>query len=240
MSKLAKGCVAEFIGTFALCFFGCGSIVMTHDAAGGAGSLITVALAHGLVLAVFISGTMYISGGQLNPAVAFGVAVAGKQPWSQAVTFMITQCIAGACGVGMMVFLLGQSPALQSAMEATNHGATLGSLSIGDAGRGIDPSVVGVFGLELLMTFALVFVVLTTAVDERAHRLGGFCIGLTVAICIVAFGPLTGASMNPARSFGPAVYGHWQMHWVYWAAPLAGGALAAGVYRLVWANEPKP
>jgi len=236
MNKLTKGCVAEFIGTFALCFFGCGSIVMTSGMAGGAGSLITVALAHGFVLAVFISGTMYISGGQLNPAVAVGVAVAGKQPWSQAGAFIVTQCIAGACGVGMMVFLLGQSPAMVSAMESVNHGATLGAFSIGNEALGITPSVVAVLGLEALMTFALVFVVLTTAVDDRAHKLGGVCIGLTVAIGIVAFGPMTGASMNPARSLGPAFYGHWEMQWVYWVAPIGGAALAGFVYRGVWAN----
>lgn len=229
MNKLQKGCLAEFIGTFALCFFGCASIVMSDGLAGGAGSLITIAMAHGIALMVFITATMYISGGQLNPAVAIGVAVAGKQPWSQAFAYIVSQLIAGACAVGMLVFLLGQDETLKEALVATKHGATLGSLSVGD-----NASVIGVFGIEFFMTFALMFVIFAAVVDDRAHKLGGLCIGLTVAMGIMAFGPVTGGSMNPARSLGPALYGHWDMHWVYWAGPISGAVAAALVYKIGW------
>jgi len=133
-----------------------------------------------------------------------------------------------------MVFLLGQDETLKGAMESVNHGATLGVLSTGERAAPI-----AVFGLEAIMAFALVFVVLMTAVDKRAHKLGGVCIGLTVGACIVAFGPVTGASMNPARSFGPALFGHWDMHLVYWLAPLAGGAVAGLMYRCFF-SDTKP
>jgi MIP family channel proteins len=234
MPPLAKGCIAEAIGTFALVFFGAGAILMTAEVNGGAGSLITVAMAHGIALAVFISGTMYISGGQLNPAVSIGLLVAGKQSPGQTGAFILSQLFAAACAAGMLVFALTPEVANswdEAAGSGTNVGATIGSLTR-------DGNVMGVIVLEALQTFALVFVVLTTAVDARAHKLGGVCIGLTVAMCIMAFGPMTGSSMNPARTFGPALYGHWDMHWVYWFAPVLGAVLAALVYRFVWMDPP--
>jgi len=233
MNKLAQGCIAEFIGTFALCFAGCASIVLTVDSI-GAGSLATVALAHGLVLTVFVTACLYISGSQFNPAVSVGVLLAGKQSLTQTIAFIISQLLAAASGVGMMTFLFSENETTAAALETARHGATLGSLSDPETG-----SIISVFGIEALMTFALMFVILAAVVDDRAHKIGGFCVGLTVATGILAFGPLTGASMNPARSFGPALYGHWDMHWVYWAGPITGSIVAALVYRFVWADAKK-
>lgn len=233
MDNKIKIGLAEFIGTFALCFFGAGAIVMTHDSV-GAGSLITVAAAHAIALIVFISGLMYISGGQFNPAVSLGVFLAKKQTAANMFLCIGAQLIGAIAGIGAMVFLLGQDEILRGAMEGVNHGATLGALSTGNRA-----SPIAVFGLEAIMTFALVFVVLSTAVDDRAHKLGGVCIGLTVGACILAFGPITGASMNPARSLGPALFGHWDMHWVYWIAPLTGGAIAGLSYKVFFASESK-
>ena len=138
--------------------------------------------------------------------------------------------VAAAAGVGMMTFLLGESDATASAVASAAHGATIGSLTLGG-------HTLAVFALEALMTFTLMFVILAGLVDARAPKLGGFYVGLTVATCIFAFGPLTGASMNPARTFGPAVYGHWEMHWVYWAAPIVGALVAGGVYKLAWTQD---
>jgi aquaporin TIP len=126
---------------------------------------------------------------------------------------------------------LGAGPAMGDALAAVRHGATLGALSTGE-----DASVVGVFVFEVIMTFALMFVILAAIVDGRAQKHAGLMVGGTVSACIFAFGPVTGASMNPARSFGPAVFGHWDMHWVYWLAPITGAALAALVYTLVFAR----
>lgn len=221
--KIVRECVAEFLGTFALVFFGAGSIVLTTQTAGAdaGANLITVALAHGLILAVFVTGAIHITGGQFNPAVSVGLVIAGKQPAQKAIVYIVTQLLAAACAAGMLMALLGPDIANS---EAANLGATIGELTK-------QGNVAAVIGFEAIMTFALMWVVLSCIADERAHKTGGICIGLVVMACIFLAGPLTGASMNPARSFGPALYGHWEMHWVYWAAPMAGAIAAAALWR---------
>ncbi len=235
MNKLVQGCVAEFLGTFALVFFGCASIIVTgkgFEEGSGAG-LVTIALAHGLILAVSVSAAMYISGGQFNPAVSIGVFVAGKQPLERALAFIGAQVVGAVAASAILLNLLG--PELVGTDPGSPQlGATIGYLTRFHL-------VVPVIGIEGILTFALVFVVLAAAVDERAHKTAGLQVGLTVAACICAAGPLTGASMNPARSFGPAlVGGHWIMHWAYWVGPLAGATAAALVYREVWSANQKP
>ncbi len=221
--KIVRECVAEFLGTFALVFFGAGSIVLTSHTVGSAAgaNLITIALAHGLILIVFVTGAIHITGGQFNPAVSVGLVVAGKQPVHTAVIYIITQLLAAASGAGMLIALLGADVANS---EVANLGATIGEFTKqGD--------ITAVIGFEAIMTFALMWVVLSCIADNRAHKLGGVCIGLVVMACIFLAGPLTGASMNPARTFGPALYGHWDMHWVYWAAPMAGAIAAGALWR---------
>ena len=230
MNSTVRGMVAEFIGTFALVFFGAGSIILASDQF-GAGNLMTIAMAHGLVLAVFVTGALYISGGQFNPAVSFGLVVAGKQDVPTAVKYMISQCIGAASGAGALVALLGAAVA-NNPEAGTNVGATIGSLTT-------DGNVVGVFGFEVILSFALMWAVLRCVADERAHKMGGVMVGVVVAACIVAAGPLTGASMNPARTLGPALYGHWDMHWVYWAAPLVGMGLAGVIDKAVFTEPAK-
>ncbi|MFG0258026.1 MAG: aquaporin [Phycisphaerales bacterium JB043] len=226
-----KGCVAECIGTFALCFFGCASIILTATHPGSGADLVTVALAHGLVLAVFVTGALHISGGQFNPSVSIALIVRGKQTPQQAALYILSQCIGAACGCGALVFFLGADVA-NNAEAGTNLGATIGSLTT-------DGNTLAVFGLEVLLTFALMFTILRCLVDDRTPvKHGGIAVGIVVACCIVAFGPLTGASMNPARSLGPALYGHWDMHWVYWAAPIVGAVLASIVDATFFASEP--
>lgn len=229
MNTLARGMVAEFIGTFFLIFVGCASIILGQKQLGPHGSLITVALAHGLILSIMVTACMYISGAQFNPAVSIGLVVAGKQKPGQAGAFIVTQLIAAACGAGMLQLIL--SP------DVANHpevklGATIGTLTM-------HADTQGVFLMEAIATFGLMMAILMGTVDSRAHKLGGFTIGLTVAACILAIGPLTGASMNPARTFGPAICGkHWDMHWVYWAGPVFGASVAAFVYKVVWDSKP--
>lgn len=230
MNRLTQGMVAEFLGTFALVFFGAGSIIMTHQAIGAA-NLVTIALAHGVTLSIFVTGAMYISGGQFNPAVSLALLLIGKQPPARAGAFIASQLLAACCAAGMLILLLGDGLARN---EAVRLGATIGSMTTG--AEGVPKSVAGVFGLEALMTFALMFSILMSTVDGRAHKLGGFCIGLTVTAMILAFGPLTGASMNPARTLGPAVYGYWDMLWVYMTAPVVGAAACALVYKAVWSG----
>lgn len=228
MKSLVPGCVAEFVGTFAFTFFGCASIMLTAPAAGSVGSLITVALAHALTISVFITGAMYISGGQFNPAVSIGLVVAGKQSPVQAAAFTVFQLLGAACAVGMLRVLLPST--IANSAEAM-HGATIGSMTK----AGLFGQVIGV---EAILTFALMFTVLAAVVDDRAHKLGGFPIGLVIGACILAAGPLTGASMNPARSFGPAVCGnHWDMFSAYLIGPIGGAIVAALLYRVFWAKK---
>jgi MIP family channel proteins len=221
MPDIVRASIAEFIGTFALIFFGCGSIIVANDMGG---SLVTVALAFGLVLMVFVPACMYISGSQFNPAVSIALTVIGKQDPKRTAIFVPVQLLAAACGAGMLVLIHGSEVANS---EAARLGASLGSLS--DEGK-----VFEVFLMEAVMTFSLMFVVLATVADTRSERLSGIYVGGVVAACIFVCGPLTGASMNPARSFGPALYGHWDMHWVYWLAPICGASIAGLVYKHVW------
>jgi MIP family channel proteins len=233
MNRLSAGCVAEFLGTFALTFFGAGAIIMTSLEAGAHGSLVTVALAHAFALFVFIAGCGYISGAQFNPAVSIGLIVAGKQSPFQAGAFIAAQLVGAVAAAGLLMAAL--TP--EMANGAAKLGATLGRFSM-------DGTVFPLILLEGVATFCLMFVILTTAVDLRAHKLGGLPIALTVGACILAIGPITGASMNPARSFGPALVGnHWQVFYAYLIGPIGGACVAAVVYRTFWkeaAPSPQP
>lgn len=230
MPRGFSACVAEFIGTFALVFFGACSIVLTHDALGGHGGLLSIALAHGLVLSVMISACAALSGAQFNPAVSIALLLIGKQGPARTGAFVLTQLIAAAAAAALLQWVL--TPEIANA-PSVRLGATIGALT--DQGRSQ-----AVLVLEILASFALMTSILMGTIDPRAPKLGGFTIGLTVAAMILAIGPLTGASMNPARTFGPALIGgHWDMAWIYWAGPVLGAAAAAVVYKLFWEPEEK-
>jgi MIP family channel proteins len=213
---MIKKCTAEFIGTFTLIFIGVGAIHNAADPTAGVG-LLGVALAHGLALAVMISATGGISGGHLNPAVTFGVLVGGKIKPLDALAYWVAQLAGGVAAGLLLVGLFGAD------------GREIVAKGTPDLGQGTSPGT-GIV-IEMVLTFFLVFVVYGTAVDARAPKIGGLAIGLTVALDILFGGPLTGAAMNPARTFGPALAsGHWNNHYVYWIGPLAGGALAGLIY----------
>jgi MIP family channel proteins len=207
--------VAEFIGTFALVFIGGAAIMMTKNPGTGAG-LVEVALAHGLILAVLVSATMRISG-HLNPAVTFGFFV----------TRRIDPIMAGIYWAAQLLGAVLAAYALKGLVpEMLVTAARIGGQSIA-----IDVTFRQAIGLETIATFFLVFVVFGTAVDPAAPKIGGLAIGLTLTAAILAIGPLTGASLNPARSFGPAVAANiFEGQLVYWIGPLIGGALAALLY----------
>lgn len=214
--------VAEFIGTFFLCFAGISAILSSTPVVGGGGGLVAIALAHGLALSIGVSLFGGVSGGHLNPAVTSAMLVTGRIRAGQALTYVLSQCLGAvvAAAICRAVF-----PA--AAVAQANLGIPLPAPW---ATTGV------VFTLEFVMTFLLVTAVFGTAVDPRGQvmKLGGFGIGLTVAFDILAAGPVTGASMNPARSFGPAlVQGYWTWHALYWLAPIAGGIVAGLVYEHV-------
>ena len=216
---------AEFLGTFTLCFAGQGAICV-HQMSGAQDSgLLAIAIAHGLALAVMISALGATSGGHFNPAVTFGFLVTGRQSAASAVAYWISQVLGAVVASFLLRWLF---PA--SVWQAVHLGAAAVSPEI---------TTGGALAIEFVLTFFLVTAVWGTAVDPRAPKIGGFGIGLTVTMDILMGGPLTGAAMNPARAFGPALAaGFWSGHWIYWAAPLAGGGLAALVYsRLVLPRE---
>lgn len=221
---LIKQCVAEFIGTFTLIFVGVGAIYSNPG-------LLGVALAHGLAIAVMVSATGGISGGHLNPAVTFGVLVGGKIAFGKAVAYWIAQLADGAAAGFLCVWLLGMAAVSGGTPDiAVSNPATLSNVV------SFPQAVV----IEAVLTFFLVFVVFGTAVDSRAPKIGGLAIGLTVGLDILFGGPLTGAAMNPVRTFGPALASnHWNNHAVYWIGPMLGGVLAGLVYGRFLIKESK-
>lgn len=226
MPDLKRPVVAEFIGTFAVVFIG-GATIMNGYVAKAAVPLIDVAIAHGLIFALLISATMRVSG-HLNPAVTIGVAVTRRLSAPHAVAYVVSQC-AGA--VVAALALKAIFPA--DAATASRLGAQWVAGNV---------STTAAIALEAVATFFLVFVFFGTVVDPRGPKVGGFAAGLTVTAGILAIGPLTGASMNPARSFGPAlVSGYFEGHLIYWIGPLVGGALAGLIYDRVFLHgEPAP
>lgn len=234
--RLSTQLIAEFIGTFLFVFTG----VMACNL-GAQHGLIVVAIAHGLALAVMITATAATSGGHLNPAVTIGFLATGKIRPAAAAGYILAQ-LAGALVASLAAMVIYGGQIVDAGKVADGYVAVFngvpnfhGNVTLGAA-----------FLSEAIGTFALAFAVWGTAVDPRAPKIGGFGIGLTLAAIIMAIGPLTGASLNPARSFGPtivaALSGKYPdllaEHWLYWAAPVTGAVLAAVIYRVsLWPSQ---
>ena len=228
MTTTFRVLLAELLGTFLLCFIGIASILSTTAAVGGGGGLVAVALAHGLAvtLAVHIFGG--ISGAHINPAVTIGMLATGRIRLPLAALYVVAQLAGGVAGAAICRAIF-PADAATAAMLGIPLPATWASTST-------------VLLVEFVLTFLLMMAVFGTAVDDRGKtvKIGAFGIGLMVAIDILAGGPVTGASMNPARSFGPAlVAGHWAFHWMYWVAPVLGGVVGALLYHHVLLEAPK-
>jgi aquaporin Z len=179
----------------------------------GALGLTGIALAHGLAIAVMASATAAVSGGHLNPAITLGLFLGRKIGVSTLVGYWIAQCL-GAVVAAVLV----KTAFPAEVLSAVNMGTPL-------ARPGVTPSIA--IMAELIGTFFLVFVVYGTAVDPRAPKCGALFIGLTVAMGIMAVGPISGAALNPARHFGPSIIsGNMAGLMEHWVGPLAGGALA--------------
>jgi len=226
-TKIIKPMVAEFLGTFYLCFAGIAAILCTSAPYTSGAGLVGVALAHGLALSIAVHVFGGISGAHVNPAVTAAMLATGRIDGASAARYVISQ-LAGATTAALACRVIFQPGAATSMAEAARVGIPLPTQS--------DYSAAAVALMEFILTFLLVISVFGTAVDERgkAVKIGAFGIGLTVAFDILAGGPVSGASMNPARSFGPAlVFGFWDLHWLYWLAPIVGGVVAALVYQHV-------
>ncbi|XP_062182967.1 aquaporin TIP4-4-like [Phragmites australis] len=229
------GCVravlAELILTFLFVFAGVGSAMATGKLAGGADSIVgltAVALAHTLVVAVMVSAGLHVSGGHINPAVTLGLAVSGRITLFRSALYILAQLVGSTLACLLLTFVTG-------GVSTPVHALAAG---VG-AARGVV--------LEAVLTFSLLFTVYATVVDQRraVGCMGPLLVGLVVGANVLAGGPFSGASMNPARSFGPALAaGIWAEHWVYWVGPLIGGPLAGLVYEDLFmgpaAHEPLP
>ena len=208
--------LAEAIGTFFLCFAGIAAIVNAQN------NLLGVALAHGIALSVAVSIFAGISGGHVNPAVTLGFLATGRIKLPLALLYIVSQLVGATLAALACKWMF---PA--DAVAAANLGIPLPAEWV---------SLPVLLVTEAILTFLLITAIFGTAVDERAKRMkiGGFAVGLTVTFDILAGGPVTGASMNPARSFGPAlVQGYFDWHWCYWVAPIVGAVVAALVFEHV-------
>ncbi len=223
-----RSTLAEFIATLLFVFLGAGSVIVSGGLPNGdldPARLVAIALAHGVAIAFLVYATANISGGHLNPAVTFAALLTKKISAARGLMFVVAQL--GGAVVGALLLL------------ATIPGAA--DTNLGAHALGPDVSVGMGLLMEIVITFALVFVIFATAVDPRGMgNLAPLAIGLTVLADHLLAVPITGASMNPARSFGPAlVSGEWAGHWLYWAGPLLGGALAGLVYQFAFINRPR-
>lgn len=212
--------VAELIGTFALTFFGAGAGVA------GAG-LVGVALAHGFVLAVICYVYGHISGAHVNPAVTFGLALNGTVRWGEAaLSYWLPQFL-GAIVAALFV---------KSLFGGIQAGATVGSLTTS--------APILATAVEAILTFFLVNTVLHAAVAGKAGPFAGWAIGATLAVAILAGGPFTGASLNPARTFGPALltgdFANPLTYVMYFFGPLVGSFAAVAVFRFLTVKDQTP
>lgn len=205
--------IAEAIGTFILVFAGTGA-VMVNKISDGAVTHLGISFVFGAVVAALIYGLGHVSGAHFNPAVTLAFWTSGFFPKWKVLPYILAQCWGAIAASFILLITLG---------KVANLGATLP----------LKDNWFQSFILEIVLTFILMLVILGSGLDRRAHiGFAGIAIGLTVGLEAAFMGPITGASMNPARSFGPALVGGiWQHHWLYWIAPILGAQLAVLVYR---------
>lgn len=213
-SALWTAYVAEGLGTFGLVFAGCGAI-MIDTLSHGAVTHVGVGLVFGLIITVMIYAFGHISGAHFNPAVTLAFVVARHFPVRRLIGYWIAQLLGALLAAGCLRFLLGDVAALGTTLPTGNGGAWQS------------------FGLETLLTFFLMIVIMAMATDTRAvGQAAALAIGATVGLEALFAGPICGASMNPARSLGPALMSWtWTAQWVYVLGPMLGAVAGALVYR---------
>lgn len=214
-----KQLLAEAIGTFALLF--AGMLATANNA-----TLLGVAFAHGLAIAVMAMALGTVSGGQFNPAVSIGLSLTGHQAWRTTLAYIPAQFVGAALGA-------------LAALTVAGHDALS---RVGFATPALAPGVGMGAGLlaEIIATAFLVLVVVKVAIYQRSV-LGGLTVGLTIVVGILAVGPETGAALNPARALGSAlVSGQWANQWIFWVGPVLGSALGAFTATYTEDVQPRP
>jgi aquaporin Z len=209
---------AEAVGAFVLIFIGAGAVIMTS------GSIVAVALAHGLAIGTMVSAMGHVSGALFNPALTLGLWATRRLSHLDAVSYIIAQIVgASIAALGLMVLL----------PEARAEAVHLGAPVLGAA-----TNVGQAIAIEAILTAFLMLAVFGTAIDSRGPKLGGLAIGFVLTMDIFAGGALTGAAMNPARALGPAlVDGFWDDQVVYWVGPIIGAVIAALFYHHVLMDD---
>ena len=209
-----KNLIVEFIGTFALIFIGAGAVAMDK------GGLIGAALAHGFVVITFIYLYGHISGTHINPAVTLGFLIAGEIKFVVAIGYWIVQFLGGILGAVLLNIVLPNPGDLGVTILTTE--ANGGAFTV-TAMQGLT--------VEIILTFFLVNTIFSAAMSGKAQNFTGLIIGFTLIFCILMGGPLTRASLNPARTLGPAIVsGNYADIWLYFVGPLVGTILAALLY----------
>jgi aquaporin Z len=209
--------IAEIVGTFAFIFIGAGSVIASGQ------DVVAVALAHGLAIAVLFSALGHVSGGLFNPALTLGLWVTRRMDTVNTLAYIIAQLVGAVLGALALVTLLP---------ETMRDSQMLGT-----------PLLTGVtfaqgVGIEVILTAFLMLAFFGTALDKRGPHIGGFGIGLVLTMDIIAAGRFTGAVVNPARAFGPALLNStWDDHLVYWIGPTVGAVAAALIYHYVFADD---
>ena len=211
--ELIRRSAAELVGTFALVTAGCGAIIV--NAQTGALTHVGVALTFGLIITVMIAATGHISGAHFNPAVTIAFAVTRHFPWREVVYYLVAQLLGAVLGMFTLHVLFGDVGQLGMTMPSN--------------------TALQSFGLEVLLTAVLMFVIISVATDTKAVGApAALAIGFTVALDALWGGPISGASMNPARSFAPALFaGIWEYQWLYWVAPILGAILGGSIYQFL-------
>jgi MIP family channel proteins len=204
--------IAECVGTFILVFAGTGA-VMVNAISQGSITHLGISFVFGAVVAAMIYATGHISQAHLNPAVTLAFWTSGFFPKRKVLPYIIAQCTGAIAASATLLVALGRLADLGATLPL--NGNWMQSLI-----------------LEIILTFILMFVIFGSGLDRRAHTgFAGLAIGLTVGLEAAFMGPITGASMNPARSLAPALVGGiWQHQWVYWVAPIIGAQLAVLIY----------
>ncbi len=224
-----KPLLAELVGTFAFFAIGAGAICINAATEVKLG-LLGIALAHGLMLSNMINVFGPVSGAHFNPAVTLGALVGKKIKAGQALLYVIAQLIGAVLAGYFLLLIFKDTPAMD---PSTSLGTPMLNADLVNSGTAIL--------IEAALTFFLVISVFATGFSNKAPNvpaIGGYGIGLTVTADILMGGPLTGAAMNPARVFGPALAsGQWASHWVYWVGPLLGGLLAGLFYSRIFGDD---
>jgi aquaporin NIP len=213
--NLARRAAAEAIGVFALVFAGCGAIVTEAEHPGSLG-VVGIALVFGLVVMAMVYATGHLSGAHLNPAVTLAFVLSRHFPGREALAYVAAQLLGALAAAALLAAVWPSQPAAL--------GTTMPTVGVGSA-----------FVYEVVLTAFLMFVIMAVATDTRAVGAGAaIAIGGTVGLDALFGGPVTGASMNPARSLGPAlVTGNLQDLWLYLTAPVLGAAIGALAYQAI-------